>query len=784
MNYNNPPSPLILLTLARVRIRRVCGRAAQLVLMLAIGMIALPAWSTLTSVTPTQISINVTTGGVYSFSVIGSIGETVSSQSLFCSSVGVPVPANGIIFPAAGGCSPSSVTPVNPVAPAGTLYGFTGTITPTQAASLLADAIAAGQPAGNRFMYWRQGFGMSGFAIVRVNLIEPTSAPPTLLPASIAFGNVQVGQSSPTQSVTFSTGFTSTTPPLTISHPSWTVATSNCPALVASNLSCQITMRCVPTAVGALSGTASVTVGTFTASSNVTCNGVAAPASASPTLLPGSANYGAVAIGAAAVTQSFTLTNSSATALSGLSLSVPVGFSQTSNCGVALAANASCQINVSSSPLAAQAYSGELRVTAGTVNLSSALSGLGTAAPVIAGPSTLTDVSPKRLVGNVSSDLTQMLTYAFTGNTSTVSPGEGVFCLDLIAVLPAGNTTTGNPCASSSQFARHPTIAGSFQSTRIGTYIRSVRETIRVPSAVSRFVRESGRNRYYFARQFSPNQYAVVAIELLGNVANQPLAITDMRMYFKQGGEQPIVFLKRGDALPMIEAKLAFTGSGWLRGAWEVVQPGDIEPAESDLVTDASLPLSQRGLQRRYAVVGTFQHYQPAVGQITLTPPDLSRFPVRVDGAYRVVLRLFADAAIGADNDSGFGSGAAGFALPTARYFVGSFASHGSTSALASITLSQPSVNHKFAVNEAINFRWQATRDAAVYLLEAADTTGQLMAAAQVPASAIDLNAGYRAPQPWRTKASSGAGAVRWRVTAFSRDGEVIARSEWRSVRF
>ncbi len=1211
MNHTNTIASLLALTEADAR-SRYTGKCLALfanALLLVLATVTNPARAALVAVSPTQTSINVATGGTYTFAVTGSVGEAVTAQSLFCSSVGVTVPANGIVVPAAGVCTPSSVTPINPVSTAGTLYSFTGSITAAQAATMLSEAIAVGQPAGSRFVYWRQGFSASGFAIVRVNLIEPVAIAPTLLPADVNFGNVQVGQTSAPRFVTLNTGSPMNNQPVTISHPSWTVASTTCPNVLTANLiSCQVTMSCAPTGAGTLSAPVSVTVGTFTVSSTVSCTGVVPPppivnptlspasadfgsitvgatsapaffvllnpsatalnvtmtvppgfarlnpsfcttvpannscgiqlvftptaaqpysgvfavtagstslsstlsglgtapplpptllpasasfgsvtvgsnsapqiftlsnrsatslsgltitvpagftqssncgntlavngtcqitvtfapsaaqnyggalsvtagstnlssgvsgngivapppppvavptllpASASfgsvtvgsnsapqnftlsnpgatslsgltivaptgftqvsncgstlaangncqitvtftpqsaqiysgvlaitaganslssgvsgigtaapppppvappsllpasagfgsvtvgtssapqvltlsnpgssaisgltivapsgftqlsncgttlsangncqitvtfaptaaqtyggllvvtagattlsssvsgvgapvpppvpvvmPSLLPATANFGSVTVGATAVTQIFTLSNPGNTALTGLNISLPPGFSQSSNCGSLLAALANCQIAVAFAPTAAQAYSGSLIVASGATNLSSSVTGVGTAAPFVGTASTLTDVSPKRVVGNVSSDLTQVLSYTFSGNTSSVSPGDGLFCLDLIVGLPAGNTTTGNPCTNGSQFARHPTVSGAFQSTRVGSFIRSVRETIRVPSAVSRFARENGRSRYYFARQFSPNQYAVVAIELLGNVANQPISITDMRMYFKQGGEQPIVFLKRGDALPTVEAKLVFTGSGWLRGAWEVVQPGDLDPTESDLMTDASLPLSQRGLQRRYTVVGTFQQYLPAIGQVTLTPPDLSRFPVRADGAYRVLLRLFADPAIGADNEGRLASGAAAFALPTARYFVGSFASHGTTSTLPSISVSLPSVNHVFAATEAVSFRWQATRDAAVYLLEAVDATGKLVAAAQVPASAVELNTGYSAPAPWRAQATLGAGAVRWRVTAYSRDGEALARSDWRGVRF
>ena len=153
-----------------------------------------------------------------------------------------------------------------------------------------------------------------------------------------------------------------------------------------------------------------------------------------------------------------------------------------------------------------------------------------------------------------------------------------------------------------------------------------------------------------------------------------------------------------------------------------------------------------------------------------------------VDGGYRVLLRIFADPAIGAEGDARLASGSAGFALPTARYFVGSFASHGAKSTLPAMTINRPAADHTFSATESVSFGWRASTDAAVYLLEAVDLTGRLVAAAQVPASSVELNSAYTAPQPWRTQAAKGA--TRWRVTAYGRDGEALARSEWRGVKF
>ena len=67
------------------------------------------------------------------------------------------------------------------------------------------------------------------------------------------------------------------------------------------------------------------------------------------------------------------------------------------------------------------------------------------------------------------------------------------------------------------------------------------------------------------------NVFAVVEIRATGAIMNAPIALNDVRLAFDTSqGPQPLVFVARGAALPPVTATLFYTGSGMLRGRWEL----------------------------------------------------------------------------------------------------------------------------------------------------------------------------------------------------------------------
>jgi hypothetical protein len=608
----------------------------------------------------------------------------------------------------------------------------------------------------------------------------------TLSPGSATFGNVVVNTQSAPQVFTVTNG-SSSLRTLAISVAPGFQYTTTCLSSLPGGSSCQISVRLSPTSVQAYSGVLTVQSGVPLQAPNATATaglsgfGIAASQPqpiGTVSLSPSSADFGAVTINGTSGSRNFTLSNTTANTVAITAITVAPGFSMTQNgCGTTIAASASCILSVAFRPTLAQVYSGALTVVVGSQTLNAGLAGIGTTAPNVGPAGQLSDVSPKRISVSSASDTVASVLYAFANGVSAAAPGNAVFCLELTAPLPASSATSSYPCVSGSEFARHPNTAAQFQTTAVAGLVRSAREPITIPSLVTRFAEQQGKREFYFVRSMAGGQFAVVTLQNLGNSAILPLTLTSAKLQFRGYESAPIFFTRRGQTLPEIEAVMDYVGSGWLRGAWEIVQPGDPEPTPRDLLPEANLPLEQRGLQRRYPIVGNFSQYLPANGRIVLTPPDMSRLPVAVDGAYRVVLRLFAEPSIAGGGDAALIGGAASFSLPTLRYFVGSGRTEQAGMAIPDVSVVAPLAGYGFGRNEPVRFAWQSRAGASAYLLEAVAKDGSVVASAELPATAVSLASTYEAPAPWRDKAKGRA--ERWRVSAIGDDGRLLAQSRW-----
>jgi hypothetical protein len=256
----------------------------------------------------------------------------------------------------------------------------------------------------------------------------------------------------------------------------------------------------------------------------------------------------------------------------------------------------------------------------------------------------------------------------------------------------------------------------------------------------------------------------------------------DVRLAFDV--ETPVLALDPAEPTPAWFADIAYTGTGRLQGRWEVVRPGEELPSDEDLLTEASLPLEQRGQQRRYTQLERFNVFLPPTGRLRLPGPDPDRLPRQVDGAYLVLLRIEATddrdsqsslTAVAA-GDGVVASGAvAGFPMPTLRYMVGSGASAPEAPVAHTITLLGPNEGAAPA-GSAWSFVWRAVPLAARYRLEVAKADGTPVYEALIAASV----AAYR-PPPFLA-ARTGAGELRWRVRALDAAGRDIARSSWRAI--
>jgi hypothetical protein len=304
---------------------------------------------------------------------------------------------------------------------------------------------------------------------------------------------------------------------------------------------------------------------------------------------------------------------------------------------------------------------------------------------------------------------------------------------------------------------------------------------------------EVGANSaFYYVRRFVPANagtevYVVVTCRMAGGGARVPLALTDVQLAF--GVATPVLFLEEGAIAPSLQAEIRYNGTGRLKGRWEVVLPGEVLPEPRDLLTEASLPLEERGSQRRYTEVTRFNVFLPPSGKYTLSGPDPSRIPTTVAGTYLLLLRI--EASDDKEGDSNLGlvgagsgvvhSGAvAGFPLPTLRYLVGSGGSELSPATAErdpSFTLLEPPAGAGLAA-AGVLFTWSELAAAELYRLEVQswERTPLLTAVIRRGTSR------YSAP-PWLAERTAGK-PFRWRVVAVDAAGRSIQSLPWRGGEF
>ncbi len=212
-------------------------------------------------------------------------------------------------------------------------------------------------------------------------------APPILSvnPTSLTFTNQQPGVPSPPQTVTVSNiggspmaniGFSITG----AAAANYSIAATTCGALLANGSSCTVEIVFTPGATGAIAATLAVSSSTSgVAPASVSLNG-SGTLTAGLTVSPAQIAFPVVAVSLSSTAQPVTVTNSSAYAVSSVTLAAPAPFSVIQNtCTGALSAGANCTASIVFQPSATGFASGALTVTSSSVAAPAtvALSGTG-----------------------------------------------------------------------------------------------------------------------------------------------------------------------------------------------------------------------------------------------------------------------------------------------------------------------------------------------------------------------------------------------------------------------
>uniref|UniRef100_A0A832GYY7 Uncharacterized protein n=1 Tax=Oscillatoriales cyanobacterium SpSt-402 TaxID=2282168 RepID=A0A832GYY7_9CYAN len=383
-------------------------------------------------------------------------------------------------------------------------------------------------------------------------------------------------------------------------------------------------------------------------------------------------------------------------------------------------------------------------------------------------------VSPRGVNIRTFGSTTVFLT--FFGLDEEQRPAEALWC---------GAINANQSCVPGTVFGRLP-IRNNL-ATRSSN--NNLTDIMTIPASVARRAYQDAlrgnSSEFFYVRRFvsrtgEPDEFVAVTCRLAGGGARVPLALTNVRLEFAASSPEQVnkvvQVVAQDQQPPPLQADIRYNGSGRLKGRWEVVVPGDPLPTRQDLLTEATLPIEQRGLQRRYTLVETFDRFLPPTGQVILPGPNPSKLPQSTTGLHLILLRIEATDDREGNSFTGVGTvnsgGVAGFPMPVLRYFV-----RPGENLLASqpLALLQPAPNAQLSSAQPVTFRWQRVPSATAYKLDVQEVEKETILLSAVLNSQATT---YTAP-PW-LQSSSGSMRLRWRVIGLSKDGSPISLSGWR----
>ncbi len=391
-------------------------------------------------------------------------------------------------------------------------------------------------------------------------------------------------------------------------------------------------------------------------------------------------------------------------------------------------------------------------------------------------------VNPTGVNVNMMDPTTVFLT--FGGLRPGMRAAEAFWCGELVSAAP----DVGNRCRPGTIFGQLPARYDLSRASGQAGFT----DIMSIPTSVARRAWQDARRgstpSFFYVRRFvsatgGRDEFVAVTCRPSAAGARTPLSLTDVRVQFEGGDD--VHFVQSGEVPAPFAAKITYNGTGRLLGRWEVVLPGEDGPRADDLLTEATLPVEERGNQRRFSQVQRFSLFvAPGGGRVTLPGPDPARLPTSVEGSYLVLLRFEAvDDREGDSNlaSAGAGSGlvhsgaVAGFTMPILRYVVlgdGAIASGAGVSRLAQLA---PRNGARFAPDSAIRLVWSGDRMAQMYRLDVETTEGAPILRAFAPRTAVH----YMIPGSVVREAK---GSLRWRVAALDGAGALLTRTPWRRL--
>jgi hypothetical protein len=291
--------------------------------------------------------------------------------------------------------------------------------------------------------------------------------PITIAPAVLTFGNVNVGSTSASRTMTVANNSTATTSLALTPSGEYAVAGNGktpCSASLAAGKSCTAGVTFSPTVNGTTRGAVTVTTGTAFSPQIESLSGVAVNGTAGPlTFTPINVIFSNQVVGAGSLTKIVTVTNntSASITISGVSASGQYGLVTTTKpcAGTTLAAGAKCTLGVTFSPTSAGTVYGSVTVTDNAAITKQVVSLSSTAIwPVAVSPASLTFATQS--VGTTST--AQVVT--LTNNQGRILNLSGITASGDFVVTAAG----ASPCGSSVAAKAQCTIGVQFSPSQAG----------------------------------------------------------------------------------------------------------------------------------------------------------------------------------------------------------------------------------------------------------------------------------------------------------------------------
>ena len=385
---------------------------------------------------------------------------------------------------------------------------------------------------------------------------------------------------------------------------------------------------------------------------------------------------------------------------------------------------------------------------------------------------------------NVSSQSATTVFITFAGLVNQ-TPVEATWCGEIIPAAP----DLGFRCDPNTIYGRLPL---RYDQSRLAGGLYT--DIMTIPANVARRAYQAAErgalSPFFYVRRFvsgsgGPDEYVFVTCRPSAGGAATPLSLTDVALAFDI--DRPVLSVQRGELPPKLKADIRYTGTGRLKGRWEVVFPQDEPPSDRDLLTEATLPPAERPLQRRYTELDRFDVFLPPTGRVTLPGPDPKRIPTASEGLHQILLRIEASddkegdsslVALGAGAAVIHSGGVAGFPLPTLRYFVGVAPAELLPGATGGLILLAPAHRSLLPAGEPLIFRFTRVGSAAGYRLVVRGAGGAVLVEAFL-AGGTDA---YAAP-PFLAERAKDA-VLSWTVEALGSDGRTLATSGAAELRF